>query len=286
MVSRSFVMVLAALALAAAGAGCSNTTPRTEVIVVVDSDLRGPTGINNIIATVLGPEGDIQMSNAQLGPDDAPLPRTLGLVWDGGDLGPFTVRLTGNRGGLTLAERAARFYFQEGRTLVLRMDLLASCEGITCPTMQTCGETGCRSIDVAASELTEWTGTVPGLDIDAGVPMGDDAGPPVDGGPPTGDDGGPPTGDDAGPPTGDDGGPPTGDDAGPVITDAGPPVDSCVPATETCNGMDDDCDGMVDEGFDLDTDINNCGTCGTRCRGMTGMCCPGDPISTCRMSCG
>ena len=44
---------------------------------------------------------------------------------------------------------------------------------------------------------------------------------------------------------------------------------SCVPAdgaTELCNELDDDCDGMVDEGFSLDGDPTNCGSCGNECR--------------------
>lgn len=35
--------------------------------------------------------------------------------------------------------------------------------------------------------------------------------------------------------------------------------------TETCNGADDDCDNEVDETFDLQTDNDNCGACGTKC---------------------
>jgi hypothetical protein len=34
---------------------------------------------------------------------------------------------------------------------------------------------------------------------------------------------------------------------------------------ELCNGLDDDCDGQVDEGFDLRTDLRNCGECGHAC---------------------
>ncbi len=43
----------------------------------------------------------------------------------------------------------------------------------------------------------------------------------------------------------------------------------CVPRAggETCNGVDDDCDGLVDEGFDLSTDVANCGVCGNTCVG-------------------
>ncbi|MEC7523596.1 MAG: hypothetical protein VYE22_27185 [Myxococcota bacterium] len=45
--------------------------------------------------------------------------------------------------------------------------------------------------------------------------------------------------------------------------DAGP-YDACVP-DEACNGVDDDCDGATDEGFDLETDLENCGGCGVSC---------------------
>jgi len=36
-------------------------------------------------------------------------------------------------------------------------------------------------------------------------------------------------------------------------------------ADETCNGEDDNCNGKKDEGFDLDTDVENCGVCGNAC---------------------
>ncbi len=54
--------------------------------------------------------------------------------------------------------------------------------------------------------------------------------------------------------------PDVGVDSGPG--DAGP--DACLP-TETCNEADDDCDGEIDEGIDLASDVNNCGTCGNEC---------------------
>jgi len=48
-----------------------------------------------------------------------------------------------------------------------------------------------------------------------------------------------------------------------VTPDASP--DACVPQEEVCNGLDDDCDGVADNGFDLDQDPNNCGSCGHVC---------------------
>jgi subtilisin-like proprotein convertase family protein len=43
------------------------------------------------------------------------------------------------------------------------------------------------------------------------------------------------------------------------------PVGAKLPKTEVCGGGDDDCDTHVDEGFNLQTDINNCGSCGHKC---------------------
>ena len=37
------------------------------------------------------------------------------------------------------------------------------------------------------------------------------------------------------------------------------------PALETCNMVDDDCNGTVDDGYDLTSDIRNCGMCGRTC---------------------
>jgi hypothetical protein len=49
------------------------------------------------------------------------------------------------------------------------------------------------------------------------------------------------------------------------------------PAAETCNMLDDDCDGAVDEGL-LETDPNNCGSCGHHCAAEE-QCCGGGCVS-------
>ena len=284
-------------------AGC--TTSRTEVILVVDTDLRGTGGIDNLSVEVTTPAGATTTSLATLGPGQPALPRTLGLVHEDGALGPYSVHVVGKTGAAVRVTRDVRFTFQEGRTLMLRIDLVASCESARCGSGQTCAAGACRSIDLAPSELTEWTGTPPALVLDGAVPPldagdrdlgtpldagADDAGPadsgPADAGP---TDAGPADAGpidagpidagpidagpiDAGPP---DAGPP---DAGP--TDAG--IDACFPSSEVCNGLDDDCNGTIDDGFNLATDVLNCGACGHACnfQNSTGTC----RFGVCRVS--
>ncbi len=54
------------------------------------------------------------------------------------------------------------------------------------------------------------------------------------------------------------------DGANPICTDT---TDNLV---ELCNGVDDDCDGTIDNGFDLQHDPTNCGSCGTTCTNAHG----------------
>ncbi|MCB9527256.1 MAG: SUMF1/EgtB/PvdO family nonheme iron enzyme [Myxococcales bacterium] len=42
-------------------------------------------------------------------------------------------------------------------------------------------------------------------------------------------------------------------------------TDDAASISELCDGADNDCDGQTDEGFDFDTDPQNCGACNTRC---------------------
>jgi alpha-tubulin suppressor-like RCC1 family protein len=58
----------------------------------------------------------------------------------------------------------------------------------------------------------------------------------------------------------------------------------CTPEAETCNERDDDCDGSVDEDFDLQTELANCGQCRNACLGSD----HGVPVcnaGTCGLTC-
>ena len=44
-------------------------------------------------------------------------------------------------------------------------------------------------------------------------------------------------------------------------------VPGVTPTLDTCDGFDNNCDGNVDEDFNLNTDVQNCGACGTSCLG-------------------
>lgn len=54
-------------------------------------------------------------------------------------------------------------------------------------------------------------------------------------------------------------------------------IGSIDPALEVCNGLDDDCDAVVDNGFDLSSDVSNCGVCGRSCASVP------NAVSVCQM---
>ena len=199
----------ALLALACTAAACS-ADPLTEIVVVADTDLAVPGEIDAIRFRVHGDPDRTEEAVARIG-DGAPRPVTLGLVSESGQ-GTLEVIAIGEREGVEVLRRTARVSFQEGRVVALRMDLLRSCLTASCGAERTCGEAGCRDVEVAPSELIEWSGEPPGLD--AGAADAGDSGPPRDGGDAAMGD--------------------AGRDSGP--TDAGPPAD-CERAADCDDGV-------------------------------------------------
>lgn len=283
--SRAVAFALFALACAL---GC--TTPRTEVILAVDMDARVEAAIDRLTVEVVDPSGASRFANA----DITDLPRTLGLSWSQGPLGPFTVRVVGERRSVPIVTRMARFTFVREETRVLRILLTGNCITQTCSAAQTCAESGCRAWEIAPGELEPYTGTI--TRADGGLP-GNDVGP-VDAFVPRFD-----ANTDAfveRPDAGIDAFIEDPDafiedpdafiedpdafidlpDAFIEIPDAFTPLMDaamCLPMSEVCNGLDDNCNTLIDETFDLTRDRNNCGSCGNVCNLP-------NASNTCRMS--
>jgi hypothetical protein len=261
-------LAVAALAvLSLSSTACQ--TPRTQVILAIDADPTILGLIDGFRVEVTNPRGDLQTSTASLA-DGQPLPRTLGLYWTSGALGPNQVVVSGMAGSSAVVARRLSFEFVPQQTLVLHVTLVGRCLSTTCPTGQTCAEAGCRGVEIAPTELEPWTGSIARRDggfgpIDSGpdAPGLDAFVPPVDAFVPPADAFGPP-------------------DAVVVMPDAFEPPDAfappdawipdgCVPMPEICNGLDDDCNLVADEGFDLTMDEMNCGRCGNACNFANGM---------------
>lgn len=173
---------LAALVFAFVVCGCS-AEPLTQVMLVVGTDYAVPTEVSQFSVVASGPNMQIQTAGAML-TSPADLPQTLGLVHEGGELGPVDVSVSAMMADTAVVERRLSFNFQQGRTLELRIDLLQSCAGVSCGVTETCQDGTCRPVDVDPSELTAWTGQPSPADSGISPDAGDagDAGTPGDAG--------------------------------------------------------------------------------------------------------
>jgi len=153
-----------ALLIASGLFGCSASV--TEVIVVSDTDLAVPGSIDHVRIAVTGPDALVQDAVADLG-GGAPRPVTVGLVSRSGG-GALDIVVTGERNGVVVVARTGHAAFVTGRVVAVRMDLWSRCVGVTCSATQTCGDAGCRSVEIAEGELVPWTGMPPSTAIDGG----------------------------------------------------------------------------------------------------------------------
>ncbi len=221
------------------------TTPRTEILVVTDTDFAIPGELDAFEIDVTGPGGATQSSTASLGSNELAPPRTLGLVYDGGRLGPYRVRVRGTHLGIPVIERTAEVTFEREKTLALHIDLTRDCLGVSCGADQTCEHGACRSVVVSPDELTPFDGQVAHADAATSA----DAGSRTDAG---------------------------------QQPDAGSRPDAGCGTLEECNGADDDCDGAIDETFDLSSDPSHCGSCSTACSSAHAT--PGCSAGTCTIT--
>jgi hypothetical protein len=240
-VTRGLAMLLG---IAASGlVACAE--PLTEIVVVVDSDLPVPAGLDAVRVTVEGPSGiPVETSATLTGAGTARLPVTLGVRPRETGSGTVRVRAVGARAGTERVAALARTNFVEGERLLLRMVLEAACVDVRCAADETCSGGACVDARRDPATLPRFDGSLDlGVDLGAASDAGGD-GPVVC--------------------------PDADDDGHTSALCGGDDCDDADPArnpdeAEVCNGgIDDDCDGRAD------ADDGVCVPCGA---GFTG---PGD----------
>lgn len=168
--------------------GCAQDTDKlTQIVVVVDSDLPVPEELDNVQIEVTGTKQP-HVFDEPVDQDQHKLPRSLGLVYSGGPLGPVRVVARGQLAGETRVERVAEVYFRKDRTLKLELPLTRMCaDKPACESAdQTCADGDCVPV---AMSLTSFDGDDGPLFADAG-PWLRDAGMPDGGRAPIEADGG------------------------------------------------------------------------------------------------
>jgi hypothetical protein len=277
---RSAYLLALAVACIALAACSEDERKRTQIVVVVSSDLSIPAELDEVrVEAVAARDGATPTDPASgaLGDDGLALPVSVALEPSGDGLGPIEVTVTGHHDGALVLSQVRELSFARGKSVVLRMHLSRACTGATAPGCdddETCSDGECEGRFVAVDDLPAYTGPDSigtgsggagggagadgGVDRDAAVGDGGTAtdggvaGTPGDGGSAgaSGSGGGGSGVGGAGAGTGGTG------DAG-----MGEP---CEPSAEICNDDDEDCDGFIDEDFDF-TSLAHCGSCDNAC---------------------
>jgi len=163
MVRHAVLLGGALLSLAA----CTADAPlRTQLMLVADTNI---ARVDKIKFEIKGPSGEGKTAEAPAGPS-APGPRSLGLLYTGGKLGPFTLSASAFDGDTFIVSRSAKVSFVKGQTLVVPLHLVSSCIKVTCDKPgDTCTERGCEASALDASDLAPWGGSAPGLPAQPGA---------------------------------------------------------------------------------------------------------------------
>lgn len=144
--------------------GCES--PPTELVVVVDSDLRVPGELDAVRIDVRGPEEQMANRSTSLDPEDMDarsLPLVLPVVAGGGELEPVTIEVRGLADETEILRRTVETGFVRGQARVVHIVLVRACfEAEPCPEGQSCGAGGeCVDNAVPADSLDEWPGQRP-----------------------------------------------------------------------------------------------------------------------------
>lgn len=157
---RAF-LVCVALALVAAGAGCS-AEKATQIVVAIATNLSVPKELDSV-DLLLERKGQVKANlNYILDPNKPgffELPATVAIHAGKDPSIPITITLSGKKGNAEVVTRKARLAFIEGRILLLKMDLLWSCvqQHKKCGTDQTCTDKGCVSMNVDPGKLPDYS---------------------------------------------------------------------------------------------------------------------------------
>lgn len=148
-------------------AACAADAPlRTQLMLVADTNI---ARVDLIKFEITGPTGKSETAEAKAGPS-APGPRSLGLLYTGGKLGPFTLRASAFDDGKFVVSRSANVSFVKGKTLVVPLHLVSSCIDVDCEIAgDTCTERGCEASALDASDLEAWDGSPPRLPAQPGA---------------------------------------------------------------------------------------------------------------------
>jgi len=151
---RGLLGVMAIMLAVWLAGGCS-PVPRTEIVVVVSTDLARGTVLHSVqvIAQRSGAAAPLHDRIYELQGTRFPLPgEVVLLAKDPDDSRPVTVRVVGQLDGRTLRQDAL-VRFQRERTLYLQMTLASGCIGMDCGSRLTCRLGACVAPDRA--EVTE-----------------------------------------------------------------------------------------------------------------------------------
>ncbi len=128
--------------------------PTSEVILSVDTDLAVPSELDSVRFTVVRAGREPVERSASLLSESVPI--ELGLLHDGGPLGPVDAWIIGSLAGEEIVERRVRFDFVRGQSRVVRIELSRACVGVACPDDETCEDGMCRPVELRPDELPPW----------------------------------------------------------------------------------------------------------------------------------